>query len=86
MQLLFKFKEPLWKPKPKIIFFNFHFESLNIDIGHFTKLPMITMAWKWHHKNIFNKITVLKEFWQLSDIVFCLWLYWNGLKIGPSPM
>ncbi len=49
---------------PKLFFFNFYFEFLNTHIGHFTKLPMITMALKWHHENIFNKITILKKIWQ----------------------
>jgi hypothetical protein len=70
MQMLFKFKSPLLKPKPKLFFSNFYFEFPNSHIGHFTKLPMITMALKWHHKNIFNKITILKEFLQSSNIVF----------------
>jgi hypothetical protein len=26
---------------------------------------MITMALKWHHKNISNKIIVLKKYWRL---------------------
>ncbi len=52
-------------------FFNFYFEFLNTCIGHFIKLPMITIALKWHHKNIFNKITILNFFWQSSNIVFC---------------
>jgi hypothetical protein len=72
MQLLFKFKGPLLKPKPKIIFFNFYFESLNIHINHLSQLSMIIMASKWHHKNISNKITVLKEFQWLFDMVFGL--------------
>jgi len=31
---------------------------------------MITMTLKWHHKNISNKIIVLKKIWQLFDMVF----------------
>jgi hypothetical protein len=30
------------------------------------------MALKWHHKNISNKITILKEFWWLFNMVFGL--------------
>ncbi len=60
---------------PKLFFFNFYFEFLNTHIGHFTKLPMITMALKWHHENIFNKITILKKIWQSFDIVFCSFDY-----------
>jgi hypothetical protein len=33
---------------------------------------MITMASKWHHKNISYKIIVLKEFQWSSDMVFGL--------------
>jgi hypothetical protein len=36
---------------------------------------MITMALKWHHENIFNKITILKKLWQSFDIVFCSFEY-----------
>ncbi len=70
MQLLFKFKGRLLKPKPKIIFFQFYFEFLNIHISHLAQLPMITMGLKWHHKNIYNKIIVFKELWRLSNMVF----------------
>jgi hypothetical protein len=59
VQLLFKFKGHLLKPKPKIFVFNLYFEFPNIHISHLTQLPMITMALKWHHKNISNKITIL---------------------------
>jgi hypothetical protein len=55
MQILFKFKGPLLKPKPKIIF-NFYFEFLNTHISHLAQLPMITMTLKWHHKNILTKL------------------------------
>ncbi len=55
MELLFNFKVPLLKPKPKINIFQFYFEFFNIHIIHLTKFPMITMALKWHHKNILNK-------------------------------
>jgi hypothetical protein len=33
---------------------------------------MINMALKWHHKNIYFKITILKEFWGLFNMVFSL--------------
>jgi hypothetical protein len=56
MQLLFKFKGPLLKPKLNFFFFNFYFEVLNTHISHLTQIPMITMALKWHHKNVSNKI------------------------------
>jgi hypothetical protein len=46
MQLLFKFKVPLLKPKPKIIFLNFYFELFNIHISHLTLHSMINMALK----------------------------------------
>jgi hypothetical protein len=59
MQLLFKFKGPLLKLKPKLLFFEF----FNIHISHLTLYSMINMALKWHHKNISNKITVFIEFW-----------------------
>jgi hypothetical protein len=73
--MLFKFKGPLLKTKPKIIFFNFYFEFLNIHINHLTKFPMITMGLKWRHKNISNKITIFKEFWWLSNMIFGLFDY-----------
>ncbi len=57
---------------PNFFFSNFYFEVLSIYISHLTQLLMITMALKWHHKNISNKITILKEFWQSYDIVFGL--------------
>ncbi len=66
MQLLFKFKSPLLKPKPKIIFFEF----FNIHINHLALHSMINMALKWHHKNIFNKITVFIKFWWLPNMFF----------------
>ncbi len=33
---------------------------------------MINMVLKWHHKNIFNKVIVLKVFCKLFDMVFGL--------------
>ncbi len=51
---------------------SFYFEFLNTHISHLTQLPMINMALKWQHKTIFFKITILKEFWQLFDMVFSL--------------
>jgi hypothetical protein len=60
------------KTKTQIIIFSIIFEFLNIHISHLAQLPMITMALKWHHKNISNKIIVLKEFWWSSDMVFGL--------------
>jgi hypothetical protein len=59
MHLLFKFKGPLLKPKPKI----YISEIFNIHISHLTLHSMINMALKWHHKNISNKISVFIEFW-----------------------
>jgi len=61
MELLFKFKGLLLKPKPKIYFFNFYFEFFNTHISHLAQLPMIIMTLKWHHKNISNKIKILKK-------------------------
>jgi len=72
MQLLFKFKGPLLKPKPKKIILNFYFEFFNIHISHLALHFMINMALKWHHKNIFNKITIFIEFWCLPDMFFSL--------------
>jgi hypothetical protein len=69
MQLLFKFKCPLLKSKPKIMFF-FFLEFLNIHISHLTQHSIINMALKWHHKNISNKITVFIEFWRLLNMFF----------------
>jgi hypothetical protein len=54
--MLFKFKGPFLKPKPKIVFFQFYFEFLNIHISHLAQLPMITMALKWHHKTYLTKL------------------------------
>jgi hypothetical protein len=71
MQLLFKFKGPLLKPKPNIyIFLNFCFEFFNIHINHLALHSMINMTLKWHHKNISNKIIILIEFWWLFDVLF----------------
>jgi hypothetical protein len=66
MQLLFKLKGPLLKPKPQYIFFEF----LNIHISHFALHSMINMALKWHHKNISNKIIVFMEFWRSPNVLF----------------
>jgi hypothetical protein len=41
-------------------------------MNHLTQLPMINLALKWHHKNISNKVIVLKEFWQSFNMVFDL--------------
>jgi hypothetical protein len=60
MQLLFKFKDPLLKPKPKINYLIFKKKIFNIHINHLTLQSMINMALKWHHKNISNKIIVYK--------------------------
>ncbi len=49
---------------------NIYFEFLNIHINHLTQLPMINLALKWYPKNISNKVIVLKEFWQLFNMVF----------------
>jgi hypothetical protein len=62
MQLLFKFKGVLLTPKPKIIILNFYFENFNIHISHLALHSMINMAFKWHHKNISNKITFFIKF------------------------
>jgi hypothetical protein len=32
----------------------------------------MNMALKWHHKNISNKVIILKKFWRSSNIVFNL--------------
>jgi hypothetical protein len=63
MQLLFKFKGPLLKPKPKIIFLNFYFQFFNTHISHLAQHCTINMELKWHHKNISNNITIFIEFW-----------------------
>jgi hypothetical protein len=68
--MLFKFKGHLLKPKLKIICLNFYFEFFNTHTSHLAQLSMINMALKWHHKNISNKVTNLKEFWRLSNMVF----------------
>jgi len=70
MQLLFKFKCLLLKPKPKIHILNFYFEFFNIHISHLSLDSMINMALKWHHKNISNKITIFIEFWELPNMFF----------------
>jgi hypothetical protein len=31
---------------------------------------MINIAFKWHHKNISNKITNFIKIWQLPDLLF----------------
>ncbi len=72
MQLLFNFKGPLLKPKPKIIIFNYFFEFFNIHINNLTIHSMINMALKWHHKNTSNKITIFIKFWQTPNIFFGL--------------
>jgi hypothetical protein len=72
MQWLFKFKSPISKPKLKIFFLDFYFELFSIHINHLTKLPMINIALKWHHKNISNKVTILKKFWPSSNMVLGL--------------
>jgi hypothetical protein len=73
MQLLFKFKGPLLKPKPIIISFWFwFFEFFNTHISHLAPNSMINMALKWHHKNIPNKITIFIEFGQPLDVLFGL--------------
>jgi len=70
MQLLFKFKCPLLKSKPKIMFFDFFLQFLNIHISHLTQHSTINMALKWQHKDISNKITVFIEFWWLFNMFF----------------
>jgi hypothetical protein len=71
MQLLFKFKGPLLKPKPKIIFFEI-FEFFNNHISHLTQHSTINMALKWDHKNIFNKITIFIKFRWSPNVLFGL--------------
>jgi hypothetical protein len=66
MQLLFKFKSPLLKPKPKL----FIFELFKIHINHLALHSMINMTFKWHHKNISNKIIVFIDFWHLPNVFF----------------
>jgi hypothetical protein len=70
MQLLFKFKGCLLKPKPKILYFEF----FNIQINHLALHSMIKMALKWDHKNIFNKIIVFnyKVLMLVTERVFWL--------------
>ncbi len=87
-QLLFKFKGPLLKPKPKIFFLNFEFEFFNIHISHLALHSMINMALKWHHKNISNKIIDFINFWWSHDVLFgsfdcdyTLYDQWNILKL-----
>jgi hypothetical protein len=75
MQLLFKFKGLLLKPKPKIIFLNFCFEFFNIHISHLTLHSMINMSLKWHHKNISNKIIIFIKFWRSPNMLFGLFDY-----------
>ncbi len=70
MQLLCKFKCPLLKSKPKIIFLKFYFEFFNTHISHLTQHFMLNMALKWHHKNISNNIIIFVEFWRLPDMFF----------------
>jgi hypothetical protein len=74
MQLLFKFKGPLLKPKPKFIFLNF-IKKFNIHISHLAVHSMINMALKWHHKNISNKIIVFIEFRLSPNMLFGLFDY-----------
>jgi hypothetical protein len=52
------------------VFWFFFGEFLNIHISHLTRHSTINMALKWHHKNIYNKITVFIEFWRLLDMFF----------------
>jgi hypothetical protein len=66
MQMLFKFKGPLLKLKPKLIIFEF----FNIHISHLALHSMIQMALKWQHKNISNKIIVFIEFWWSPNVFF----------------
>jgi hypothetical protein len=84
MQMLFKFKGPLLKTKPKIIIFEF----FNIHINHLKLHSMINMALKWHHKNIYNKIIVFINFWQVPNVFFASFDYdytfygqWNISKL-----
>jgi hypothetical protein len=68
MQLLFKFKSPLLKQKPKKTNWIFILNFFNIHISHLTLHSMINMTLKWHHKNISNKITIFIEFWWWLDV------------------
>jgi hypothetical protein len=60
----------LLKPKPQKKKIEFFLEFFNIHISHLTLHSMISMALKWHHKNIFNKITVFVKFWQSPNMFF----------------
>jgi hypothetical protein len=42
---------------------------------------MITMALKWHHKNISNKFTILKEFWWSINKVHIKWKQKTNMHI-----
>jgi hypothetical protein len=44
---------------------------------------MINMALKWHHKNISNKVTILKEFWWSFDMAFSSFDYDCTHKVQP---
>jgi hypothetical protein len=61
MKLLFNFKGPLLKPKPKNPLLLF-FEFFNIHFNNLTRHSIINMALKWHRKNMSNKITVFIKF------------------------
>jgi len=69
MQLFFKFKGLLLKPKPKIFFLNIFFEFFNVHISHLALHSMINMALKWHHKNISNNFTIFIKFWRLPNML-----------------
>ncbi len=51
--LMFRFKSPLLKPKPKIKFNEILFEFLNIHNNYLTQLGMINITSKCQNKNIF---------------------------------
>jgi hypothetical protein len=70
MQLLFKFKGPLLKPKPNYLFIYYLLEFFNAHISHLTPHSMINMALKWHHKSIPNKIIISIKFGQPLDVFF----------------
>jgi len=74
MQMLFKFKGLLLKPKPNFCF-EFFFEFFNIHINHLALHSMINMVLKWHHKNISNKIIVFIKFWWSPDVFFGSFYY-----------
>jgi hypothetical protein len=44
--------------------------TMTTPISQLTQHSTINMALKWHHKNIFNKIIVFTNFWQLVDVLF----------------